>query len=208
MTAAKRLRLLGDRCRPAPSRPSPASPVISPAGHMSRSRGRKEPITVRGSALLDVEQHDDRPARPPARRSIWRTVNAGVRVGEDRGLGPHGDPGRDLRAVDLQRVALEPEGQLEVVDELQRIGPGLERAVLVAEDRGPAAHHVEEAPGLRCGAPARGRSRAGRTAGPGRPGAADRAPASDRTGERRARQDQPPRAAGARPRRRSMPAAD
>jgi hypothetical protein len=43
-----------------------------------------------------------------------------VRVDEGRGLGTHLDAGEDVAPLDLHGVVLQPEGQLEVVHELQR----------------------------------------------------------------------------------------
>ena len=52
--------------------------------------------------------------------------------------------GHDVAAVDVERVAVEPERQREVVDDLERIDPRFERAVLVPEQRRPPADDVEE----------------------------------------------------------------
>ena len=113
---------------------------------MRRRRGRKEPITVRGSGAADVQEDDD-PRLVHRREHDLADGEAGVRVGEDRGLGPHGHRDRGVDALELQRVALELERELEVVQELERPGPGLAGPVLVAEERRPAAHHVEEGAG-------------------------------------------------------------
>ena len=70
-----------------------------------------------------------------------------VRVRERGGLGPDLHPGHDVRPLDVERIALETEGEPEIVDQLQRIDPGLQPARLVAEERRAPPHHVEESAG-------------------------------------------------------------
>jgi hypothetical protein len=72
-----------------------------------------------------------------------------VGIGEGGRFRPHVDGARDLGPVDLERITLEDETQLEVVHELQRIGPRLHRAVLVAERRRSPADDIEEHPAAR-----------------------------------------------------------
>src|SRR5437762_7168109 len=43
-----------------------------------------------------------------------------VRVRERGGLGPDLHPGHDVRPLDVERIALETEGEPEIVDQLQR----------------------------------------------------------------------------------------
>ena len=79
-------------------------------GHQPRGPHQLQPGPERSDHgqrqhAVDVEEHhhsrlvEGREDRLPDRE-------ARVRVGEGRGLGPHRDPGRDLRSVDLERVPL------------------------------------------------------------------------------------------------------
>ena len=95
---------------------------------------------------LDVEQHGDR-RLVQRREDRLPDRERRMRVGEDRRLRAHVDPNGRIRPVDVERIALQTEGQLEVLDELQRVRPDLHRAVLVPERRRPPPRHVEEAPG-------------------------------------------------------------
>ena len=97
-----------------------------------------------GERALDVEQY--REPRLLDRSEEDRAHREGrVRVDEHRGLGPYFHAREHVLAFDLDRVVLQPEGEREVVDELQRVDPRLERAALVAEERRAPAHDVEEA---------------------------------------------------------------
>ena len=91
-----------------------------------------------------------------------------MRIDEGGGLGAHLDASEHVASLDLHGVVLQPEGELEVVDELQGIDPDLRRAALVAEEGGAAAHHVEEAAAVGRGAKleaARGQGEAGNHGG-------------------------------------------
>ena len=73
MTAAKRL-LSSVMLYACAFSSQPTSPVISPAGHISFRRGRKEPTMVRGSTLCTSSSMTMAGSSTGA-KIIWRTVN-------------------------------------------------------------------------------------------------------------------------------------
>ena len=96
-----------------------------------------------GQRAVHVEQHHRRRLLEGSEERLPHRER-GVRVREHGGLGPHLDPRHRVGPFDVERVSLEPEREPEVVGELQRIGPRLDPAVLVAEEGGAPADHVEE----------------------------------------------------------------
>ena len=73
--------------------------------------------------LVNRSKHD----RPDGER--------GVRPGEDRRFGPHLDSARQLMRGHSERVSLEPEAELQVVENFERVDPDFERASFVSERR-------------------------------------------------------------------------
>ena len=123
------------------------------AGHRRRGPHQPEPRPERRGdrqrqRAVDVEQHHD-PGLVDRREHDLPHRERRVRVDERGRLGTDVNRGHDVAAVDVERVALEPERQREVVDDLERIDPRFERAVLVPEQRRAPADDVEERAGVR-----------------------------------------------------------
>ena len=72
ITAAKRL-LSSVRLYTCSLSSQPTLGVISPAGHISRSLGRKDPMTARGSTL-STSRSMTTPASSTGANMVWRTV--------------------------------------------------------------------------------------------------------------------------------------
>ena len=82
---------------------------------------------------VNVEQHQD--ARLFERREDRLPDGEGGVGVCDRGrLRAHVNQGGGVGGAQFERVAFEAERDLEAVEDLQRVGPGFERPVLVAED--------------------------------------------------------------------------
>ena len=71
-----------------------------------------------------------------------------VRVGERGSFRPNVYGHSDIWSADVQRITLEPKGEVEIINDLQRVDPCLERAILVTEHSGSSTHDIEEGANL------------------------------------------------------------
>src|SRR6266436_5636000 len=122
------------------------------ACHQTGGPGKLKPWFERGSDshrkdAFDIEQHDQ------ARFINW-SVNdlphckSGMRVSKDGRFRAHLDSNSQFRGAKLQRIVFDAKRQLKIIEQFQRVDPGLKRSVLVTKDAGLVTHHIEEATGL------------------------------------------------------------
>ncbi len=152
-------------------------------GHEARGPHEPEPGAEgardrHGQDAVHVQQ-DHHPRLIQGSEDHLPNGEGGMGEGHHGGLGPHGDADRDILAADIERVVLQAERKLEVVQDLQGVDPGLERSAFVAEDGGSPANHVEKAAGLGGprelqAAPGQGEAGQGGSFGPFGPGKARR----------------------------------
>ena len=132
------------RAQSRPSRHSPSAPrrATSAAAPAGTNRGRSWAASVSMSSRMTIA-----PVRQSAQTRSARTVNAACDHGEDRRLGPYLDRARQLMRGHRERIPFEPEAELQVVENLERIHPDFERAPFVPERGAAPPDDVEERPG-------------------------------------------------------------
>ena len=92
---------------------------------------------------MSVEQHQN-PRLVDRGKDNLPDGECGVRISECSSLGANVDADGCIGAVDFERVSLEAEGQLKVIQKLQGICPGFEETILIAEDGRSTANDIEK----------------------------------------------------------------
>ena len=142
MTPAKRpvSSVISYRCAAAFQ---PTLPVCSPAGHISRSRGLKDTLTVNGS-VDSISSSITSAGSSTGANVICRTVKTECAYVKVVCSGRRADPREHVTPRDLERIPLDGEREPQVIEQLHRIDPGFEATMLVADERRSAPDDVHE----------------------------------------------------------------